>query len=62
MGSRKIADIMNNLFQSEGRMNAKGKKFKIGKSTICKYLNDDLGRPRKIRKVFSFSEKNKKKS
>ena len=61
MSSRKIADKMNKLFESEGRMNAKEKKFKIGKSTICKYLINDFGRPRKIRKVFALSEKNKKK-
>ena len=61
MSSRKIADKMNKLFESEGRMNAKGKKFKIGISTICKYLNNDFGRPRRIRKVFTLSEKNKKK-
>ena len=61
MSSRKIADKMNKLFESKGRMNAKGKKFKIGKSTICKYLNNDYGRPRRIRKVFALSEKNKKK-
>ena len=41
MSSRKIADKMNKLFESEGTMNVKGKKFKIGKSTICKYLNND---------------------
>ena len=62
MSSRKIADKMNKLFESKGRMNAKGKKFKIGKSTIFKYLINDFGRPRKIRKVFPYLKKQKKKS
>ena len=61
MSSRKIANEINNKFEAEGRMNANGKQFKIGKSTICKYLNKQLGKPRKLRKVFALNEKNKKK-
>ena len=59
MGSRKIADKMNEIFENQGRLNSSGKQFKISKSTICKYLNKELGKPRKLRKVFALNEKNK---
>ena len=42
MGSRKIADKMNEIFENQGRLNSSGKQFKISKSTICKYLNKKL--------------------
>ena len=61
MSSRKIANEINNKFEAEGRIDSKGKQFKISKSTICKYLNKQLGKPRKLRKVFALNEKNKKK-
>ena len=41
MGSRKITDEMNKFSESEGKMNVKGKKFKISKNRICKYLNNE---------------------
>ena len=59
MGSRKIADKMNEIFENQGRLNSSGKQFKISKSTICKYLNKELRKPRKLRKVFALNEKNK---
>ncbi len=46
MSSRKIANEINNKFEAEGRIDSKGKQFKISKSTICKYLNEQLGKPR----------------
>ena len=61
MSSRKIANEINNKFEAEGRIDSKGKQFKISKSTICKYLNKQLGKPRKLRKVFALNEKKKKK-
>ena len=55
MGSRKIASIMNKDFKK------KGKSITISKNTVCRYLNKYLGKPRKIRKVFSLTNKKKKK-
>ncbi len=54
MPSRKIATIVNQKLKNEG------KNITIGKSTICRYLNKRLGKPRKIQKVFSLNEKKKK--
>ena len=53
MGSRKIASIMNKDFKK------KGKGITISKNTVCRYLNEHLGKPRKIRKVFSLTNKKK---
>ena len=55
MGSIKIASIMNKDFKK------KGKGITISKNTVCRYLNEYLGKPRKIRKVFSLTNKKKKK-
>ena len=39
------------------RVAKKGKS--ISKSTVCTYLNNILRKPRKIKKVFALSDKNK---
>ncbi len=51
--SRKIALEINKKLENEG------KNITISKSTICSYLNNSLGKPRKIRKTFALNEKNK---
>ena len=55
MGSRKIASIMNEKFKEQG------KKTRISNVTVCKYLNEGLGKPRKIKRVFVTNNKKKKK-
>ena len=55
MGSRKIASIMNEKFKEQG------KKTRISNVTVCKYLNEGLGKPRKIKRVFVTNSKKKKK-
>ena len=55
MGSRKIASIMNEKFKEQG------KKTRVSNVTICKYLNERLGKPRKIKRVFVTNNKKKKK-
>ena len=55
MGSRKIASIINKKLKEDGV------NMTISRTTICKYLNEGLGKPRKIKKVFSTNRKKKKK-
>ena len=55
MGSRKIASIMNEKFKEQG------KKTRISNVTVCKYLNEGLGKPRKIKRVFVTNNKKKRK-
>ena len=37
----------------------KRKGITISKSSICNYLNERLGKPRKIKPVFALNDKNK---
>ena len=53
MGSRKIAILMNKKFKDEGR------DLTISHMTSCRILNKNLGKPRKIKKVFSINNKKK---
>ena len=59
MPSRKIAMIINAQLKKEKVLDYKGEILKIRHSTVCKYLDKFLGKPRKIRKVFYLSEKQK---
>ena len=59
MSCRKIAYIMNSIFEKRG-IKSNGKQMKISFKTICNYLNEVYGKPKKIRKVFFLSEDNKK--
>ena len=53
MGSRKIASIINKKLKEDGV------NMTISRTTICKYLNEGLGKPRKLKKVFSTNSKKK---
>ena len=55
MSCRKIASIMNEKFKEEG------KKTRISRTTIAKYLKNHFGTPRKMKKVFTTNDKKKKK-
>ena len=55
MSCRKIAAIMNKKFEEEG------KKTRISRTTVAKYLKNHFGTPRKMKKVFSTNDKKKKK-
>ena len=46
MGSRKITMLMNEKFKKEGR------KLTISHMTTCRILNKNMGKPRKMKKVF----------
>ena len=46
---------MNEKFKKEG------KKTRISRTTMAKYLRNHFGKPRKMKKVFSTNNKNKKK-
>ena len=53
MSSRKIAYIMNKKFEEENL------DITISKDTVNRYLKEELGKPRKIRKVFHLTKKKK---
>ena len=53
MGCRKIAAIMNKKFEE------KGKKIRISRTTVAKYLKNYYGTPRKMKKVFTTNDKKK---
>ena len=55
MSCRKISNIMNEKFKKEG------KKTRISRTTVAKYLRNHFGTPRKMKKVFSTNNKKKKK-
>ena len=55
MSCRKIASIMNEKFKKEG------KKTRISRTTVAKYLKNHFGTPRKMKKVFLTKDKKKKK-
>ena len=57
MGSKRIAAIINKDLENEVADSEKRKKVHF--STICRYLNQYFGKPRKIRKTF-FYQRNKK--
>ena len=60
MGSKKIANLINETLKKKRIMDSKGKIISVSFKTICRYLNELLGTPRKIRKSF-FCRGNKKK-
>ena len=53
MSSSKITNTINSDLIPEG------KKIQINKSTICRILNAEIGKPRKIKKIFFLTEKQK---
>ena len=56
MGSKKIANLINETLKKI-IMDSKGKIISVIFQTICRYLNEQLGTPRKIRKCFFITEK-----
>ena len=55
MGSRKITLLMNKQLEKEG------KNLRISHMTTCRILNKNMGKPRKIKKVFSINNIKKEK-
>ena len=54
MSSSRIANTINKQLKDDG------KTITIHKSTICRILNKELGKPRKIKRTFILSKENKK--
>ena len=52
MSSRKIASIINEDLKTNNILDKNKKPIKISHVTACSYMNQLLGRPRRIRKVF----------
>ena len=57
MGSKKIAYIINDRLIKNNVLDSKGKNLSVSFKTICRYLNEGLGTPRKIRKSFFLTKK-----
>ena len=56
MSCRKIAPIMNKEFEKAG------KKTRISRTTVAKYLKNHFGAPRKMKKVFITNDKKRRKN
>ena len=54
MGTRKLTMLMNKKFEEEGR------KLTISHMTSSRILNKNLGKPRKIKKIFSTNNKKRR--
>ena len=61
MSSRKIASIINEDLKTNNILDKNKKPIKISHVTACSYLNQLLGRPRRIRKVFYLTKEQMKK-
>ena len=59
MGSKKIANLINETLRKNKVLDSRGKIITVSFKTICRYLKDQLGTPRKIRKCFYLTEKQK---
>ena len=59
--SRKIASIINEDLKANNIFDKNKKPIKISQVTACSYLNQLLGRPRRIRKVFYLTKEQMKK-
>ena len=57
MSSKKIASLINSELKEKNILDSKGKILSISFKTVCRYLNDILGTPRKIRKCFYLIKK-----
>ena len=60
MGARKIADIINKELKENNVRDTKGNILSIEKTAVNRYLQNALGRPRKVRRVFYLNDKQKK--
>lgn len=56
MSSNRITSIINKKVKEDG------KNLSIHKATVCRILNNEIGKPRKVKKVFYLTEKIRKKS
>ena len=61
MSSRKIAAIINSELENENIVDKNNKPLTINHSTICNYLKEFYGRPKKIRKAFFLNPEQMKK-
>ena len=61
MSSRKIASMINEDLKANNIFDKNKKPIKISHVTACSYLNQLLGRPRRIRKVFYLTKEQMKK-
>ena len=61
MNSRKIASMINEDLKTNNIFDKNKKLIKISHVTVCSYLNQLLGRPRRIRKVFYLTKEQMKK-
>jgi len=61
MSSRKIASIINEDLKTNNILDKNKKPIKISHVTACSYMNQLLGRPRRIRKVFYLTKEQMKK-
>ena len=52
--SRKIASMINSVLVKRKELDSKGKQISVHFTTVNNYLKEYFGKPRKIRKVFSF--------
>ena len=59
MSCRKIARMINNVLRLKNERDNKGNILSISYKTVNNILKDYYGKPKKIRKVFYLSEKNK---
>ena len=57
MGSKKISYLLNEQLQRNKALDSKEKILIVSFKTICRYLNEELGTPRKIRKSFFLTKK-----
>ena len=56
MSSKKIAAVLNSVFQKRKELAPNGKQLSIHFNTVCNYLREYYGKPRKIRKAFYLSK------
>ena len=56
MSSKKIASILNSVFAKRKELDKNGKQLSIHFNTVCNYLREFYGKPRKIRKIFYLSK------
>ena len=56
MSSKKIASILNSVFAKRKELDKNGKQLSIHFNTVCNYLREFYGKPRKIRKAFYLSK------
>ena len=59
--SRKISYMINSILEKRGEVDKNGKRVSVHFTTVNNYLKEYFGKPREIRKVFYFSDEQKKK-